>query len=67
MTSEVNSFIEEANEEKILEHYDNGEDGEWPEEIDESESSPEQRESFSIARINTNRKSGQKSTVSEDM
>ena len=43
MASEVTSFIEEANEEEILERYDNGEDDEWPEETDESESS------FSIA------------------
>ena len=62
MTSEVNSFIKEANEEEILERYDNGEDEEWPEETEEIESTPEHRDSISIARINENRKAGRKST-----
>ena len=61
MASEVTSFIEEANEEEMLERYDNGEDDEWPEETDESESS------FSIARIKENRKAGRKSTWSEEV
>ena len=60
MTSEVNSFIREANEEEILEHYDNGEDEEWPEETEEIESSPEHR-------IHENRKAGRKSTWSEEV
>jgi len=60
MTSEVNSFIKEANEEEILEHYDNGEDEEWPEETEEIESSPEHR-------IHENRKAGRKSTWSEEV
>ena len=67
MRSEVNSFIEEAKEEEILERYDIGEGEEWPEETDENESSPEHRDSFSIARKNENRKAGRKSTWSEEV
>ena len=43
---------------EIVERYDDGEGEEWPEETDESESSSEHRDSFSIARIKENRKSG---------
>ena len=67
MASEVTSFIKEANEEEILERYDYGEDEEWPEETDESESSSEHRDSFSVAQIKENRKLGRKSTWSEEV
>ena len=49
MASEVKSFIEEADEEEILDRYDNGKYEERPEETNEIESSPEHRDSFSIA------------------
>ena len=49
MAREIASFIEEANGYEILEHYDNGQDDEWPEESDENESSSEHRDGFSIA------------------
>ena len=58
MASEVTSWSEEADEEEILEWYYHGEDEEWPEETDESESSSEHRDNFSIARINENGKAG---------
>ena len=63
MASEVNN----TSEEELAELYDYGEDEEWPQERDESESSPEHRGSFSIARKNGNRKAGRKSTWPEEV